>query len=193
MKHSMFSILFLICTLNSHAFAEDAPANVYQHKPEMQHGDMQAEALPAETGQSAFTAIQEIVAKLGADPATNWTNVNIEALRQHLIDMNAVTLSAAVQTESLADGRKFSVSGEGQVVSSIQRMLSGHAATMNGKDGWTFFSEITSNGGAMVVKPPKAADMAELDGLGFIGILTMGMHHQEHHWMIVRGGQLHHN
>jgi len=79
------------------------------------------------------------------------------------------------------------------VVSSIQRILMGHAGTMNGKDGWAFVAETTGNGGVLVVKPPQAADMAKLHGLGFIGIMTMGMHHQEHHWNIAKGGQPHHN
>lgn len=187
MKPVRLAMLVLICAFISPALAENAIANGNQHKPEMQHGDMQAEALPAETGQSAFAAIQEIVAKLEADPATNWSNVNIAALREHLIDMDAVTMDATVRTEPLPDGRKFIVSGEGPVVLSIQRMVSGHAATMNGKQGWTFTSETTSDGGAMVVKPPKEADLAKLDGLGLIGVLTIGMHHQEHHWMIAKG------
>ncbi len=187
MKHSKFSTLVLICALANPAVAKDAPANGHQHKPEMQHGDMQAEALPLETGQSAFAAIQEIVSKLEADPATDWSNINIEVRRQHLIDMDAVTLNAVVEAEQLPDGRKFKVYGEGRVVLSIQRMLTGHAETMNGKDGWRFTAEPTANGGVLVVKPPKSADMAKLDGLGFIGIMTRGMHHQEHHWMMATG------
>lgn len=157
----------------------------------MDHAAMMGQGEPKEAGQSAFAAIQEIVALLDADPKTDWPKVDIEALRQHLIDMDSVTLRATVQVEPLIDGRKFSVSGEGPVVSSIQRMLVGHAATMIGKDGWKFAAETTDNGGVLVVKPPGAADMAKLDGLGFIGIMTMGMHHQEHHWMIAKGGHPH--
>ena len=193
MTHFKLSALVLMCALISPALAEEAPANGHAHQPGMQLGDVQAGVLPSEAGQSAFAAIQEIVAKLEADPATDWNSVNIEALRQHLIDMNTVTLGASVRTETLTDGRKFSVSGEGPVVSSTQRMLVGHAATMNGKDGWEFAAETTGNGGVLVVRPPQAADMAKLDGLGFIGIMTMGMHHQEHHWNIAKGGQPHHN
>ena len=193
MTHFKLLALVLIGVLISPALAEDAPANGHAHKPGMNQGNMQAETLPLETGQSAFAAIQEIVAKLEADPATDWSYVNIEPLRQHLIDMDAVTLNAMVKTEQRPDGRKFIVSGEGPVVLSIQRMLTGHAATMNGKGGWTFTAEPTANGGVLVVKPPKSADMAKLDGLGFIGIMTMAMHHQEHHWMIANGGQPHHN
>ena len=35
-------------------------------------------------GQDAFAAIQEIVEILAADPKTDWSKVNIDALRQHL-------------------------------------------------------------------------------------------------------------
>ena len=51
---------------------------------------------PREPGQVAFAANQEVVAILASDPATDWSKVDIEALRQHLIDMNSVTLRARV-------------------------------------------------------------------------------------------------
>ncbi len=44
---------------------------------------------------AAFGAVQEIVEILEADPATDWSKVDIDALRQHLIDMDNVTLHAA--------------------------------------------------------------------------------------------------
>ena len=40
---------------------------------------------PIEAGESAFAAIQEIVALLNADPKTDWSKVDIDALRQHLV------------------------------------------------------------------------------------------------------------
>jgi hypothetical protein len=46
---------------------------------------------PTLAGQDAFGAIQEIVQILQSDPKTDWSKVNISALRQHLIDMNEVT------------------------------------------------------------------------------------------------------
>ena len=191
MKSIRLNTLVLAICMSSQAFAEDMPATAMKHKPGMQHSALATDELPMEPGQSAFAAIQEIVAKLDANAATDWSKVNIEALRQHLIDMNAVTLGATVRTETLADGRKFIVSGVGPVVSSIQRMLAGHAATMNGKAGWKFAAETTASGGVLVVNPPSAADMVKLDGLGFIGIMTMGVHHQEHHWMIAKGSHPH--
>ena len=53
-------------------------------------------------GQDAFAAIQEVVEILTADPKTDWSKVNIDALRQHLIDMNNVTLNAKVTYPSTA-------------------------------------------------------------------------------------------
>ena len=48
----------------------------------------QAVRMPTAPGQAAFGAAQEIVRMLLADPMTNWSKVDIDALRQHLIDMN---------------------------------------------------------------------------------------------------------
>ena len=65
---------------------------------------MSATTLPSETGQSA---IQEILPKLEADPRRDWSKVEIEALRQHLIDMNNVTLNAVVETGEDGDAFRF--------------------------------------------------------------------------------------
>lgn len=167
------------------SYAQKAPSHA--HKPGMQHGVSKDVELPQETGQAAFAAIQEIVAKLEADPRTDWSKVNIEALRQHLIDMNEVTLGATVAVETQGGGRTFVVTGDGDVVGSIQRMVMGHATTMSGKNGWTMIAKATSKGATVFVKPPGPELLTKLDSLGFIGLMTMGMHHQEHHWMIATG------
>ena len=43
-------------------------------------------------GQSAYGAISDVVRLLKADPGTDWSRVNVEALRQHVIDMDDVTV-----------------------------------------------------------------------------------------------------
>ena len=61
---------------------------------------------PTMPGQDAFGAIQEIVQILEADPTTDWSKVNIAALREHLVDMNEVTLRAvATELAKLAGDR----------------------------------------------------------------------------------------
>ena len=61
---------------------------------------------------------------------------------------------------------------------------------MNGTDGWQFVAATTDTGATLMVKAP-APDDAKLRALGFIGVLTHGMHHQMRHLMIARGGDPH--
>jgi hypothetical protein len=63
-----------------------------------------ATGTPTMPGQDAFGTIQEIVQILQSDPKTDWSKVNIDALRQHLIDMNEVTLRAAAAQRMIDNG-----------------------------------------------------------------------------------------
>src|SRR6267142_5337363 len=88
------------------ALAQTQPS---QHPMEMpaQHGMPAARgamAIPTLPGQDAFGAVQEIVRILEADPATDWSKVALEALRQHLIDMNEVTLRADATAMDIEGG-----------------------------------------------------------------------------------------
>lgn len=145
---------------------------------------------PTQSGQSAFAAIQEIVEILEADPRTDWSKVDVEALRRHLVDMNNVTLAADVRAEPVEGGMRFTVTGAGAVRDSIRRMVAAHAATMNGADGWRMSSAEIEDGAVLTVLVP-AKDAEKLHGLGFIGVLTRGMHHAMHHLMIARGENPH--
>jgi hypothetical protein len=146
---------------------------------------------PIRSGQAAFGAIQEVIEILEADPTTDWSKVDIEALRRHLVDMDNVTLRAEVKSEPVEGGMRFIVSGVGPVKDSIQRMVTAHAATMSGAGDWTFTATETEAGAILtIVSPPH--DIAKLRGLGFIGIMTRGMHHPQHHLMIARGRNPHH-
>ncbi len=190
----MKSIVLAATLLLAPCLAQAQPAPS-QH-PTMMHGMMpgghvQMAAQPKEAGQSAFAAIVEIVGLLEADPATDWSKVNIEALRQHLIDMNAVTLEATVVAEPIAGGARFQVSGNDPVRGSIRRMVMAHAATMNGVGGWTFKAEETPAGAVLTVTVADPAEVAKVRALGFIGVLTHGMHHQAHHLMIASGRNPH--
>ncbi len=153
---------------------------------------MMGRGMPGETGQAALAAIQEIVAMREANPATDWTKIDIEALRRHLIDMNNVTLGAAVESTEIEGSIRFSVSGEGRVRESVRRMVMAHAATMNGVDGRKFVAATSDTGAILTVSPPDQASIVKLRALGFIGVMTRGMHHQQHHWMLATGMDPHH-
>ena len=148
-----------------------------------------ASGLPAEGGQAAFAAIQEIVSILSADPATDWTHVDIEALREHLIDMDNVTLHASVQSEVIDGGARFTAIGATpDVVLSIQRMVPAHIEVMNRVDGLQMSAKTIADGAVLTVTGP---DATRISGLGFIGIMATGMHHQLHHLAIARGDNPH--
>ncbi len=173
------------------AFAQPAHVGAHVGHAAGHHQGMAGPAAaPKEPGQGAFAAIQEIVQILAADPRTDWSKVDIEALRRHLIDMSNVTLGAAVAREPAGSGVRFTVTGAGPVRDSIRRMLRAHAAMMDGAEGWRFAAAEVADGAILTVTVPPA-DLAKLRALGFIGVLTQGMHHQAHHLMIARGEHPH--
>ena len=157
----------------------------------MQMGQMDMSApMPAtEPGQGAFAAIGEIVAALEADPNTDWSKVDIDTLREHLRDMDQVILEAEATAQPIEGGMLFDVTGEGRVKEAIQRMVVGHARVMQGVGDWSYEAEATDTGATLAVRVPDG-DMAKLQALGFFGILTSGMHHQQHHWMMATGGAM---
>ncbi len=180
------ALLFTLLASPGLAMAQDAAAQHggMQHVPAMSHEDhgVSADAAGGEVtegGQSAFAAVQEIVSQLLADPETDWSRVDIEALRQHLIDMDNVTLRARVHVQEIEGGARFeAISEDAAVTSSIRAMVPAHVATMDGVEGWTLQAAEIPGGAALIV---TGADPARIRALGFIGVMTVGMHHQAHH------------
>lgn len=94
----MFRLLPILCLLVS---ALPAAA---QHRHDS--------SAPTEPGQGAFAAIAEIVEILRADPATDWETVDVDALRQHLVDMDLLTTRAEVAVVDLPKGARFELRGD---------------------------------------------------------------------------------
>jgi hypothetical protein len=144
-------------------------------------------SLPMQPGQDAFGAVQEIVGMLEADPATDWSKVNLDALRVHLIDMNEVALRADATVERIDGGIRVAVTGTGRTLAAIQRMLPEHAREMNGKDGWAIQAEPLPDGMTLTVTAADPKQVVIIRGLGFIGVMASGGHHQMHHLMMAKG------
>jgi hypothetical protein len=149
-------------------------------------GHHAADGEPASAGQEAFGAIREIVQMLEADASTDWSKVNIAALREHLIDMNEVTLNAAVEQQSLPDGIEITVTGEGRTLAAIKRMVPAHVAELT-RMGWNAKIDGLVNGVKLVVTSAKPSEVVKLNALGYMGIMVQGGHHQPHHLMIAKG------
>jgi hypothetical protein len=165
------------------------------HGPMAQHPAMMgrqggAAGQPTMPGQDAFGTIAEIVQILEADPTTDWSKVNIGALREHLIDMNEVTLRAVATERALDNGVEITVTGEGRTRDAIKRMLPAHAHELS-QIGWTIATEELPDGVKLVVTSSDAQQAIKLKALGFMGIMVQGTHHQVHHLMIAKGELVH--
>jgi hypothetical protein len=151
------------------------------------HGQQfNAAGAPTLPGQDAFGTIQEIVQILQADPTTDWSKVNIAALRQHLIDMNEVTLHAAAAERVLDNGIEIAVTGEGRTLEAIKRMVPAHVSELR-EIGWNAKTDDLPNGVKLSVTASEAQPLAKLKALGFMGIMVQGAHHQPHHLAMAKG------
>lgn len=147
--------------------------------------------LPGEAGQSAFAAIAEIVAMLEADPQTDWSKVNISALREHLVDMNNLMLGARA-TRTDGDGSiSFAVEGEGAVLRAIQTMVPAHSRELDKAALWTVTADTTPTGAVMTLSSGSAAELEKAKALGFFGLMALGAHHQPHHLAMATGRMAH--
>ena len=141
---------------------------------------------PTLPGQDAFGAIQEVVQILESDPNTDWSKVNVAALREHLIDMNEVTLHAAATEQPLDNGVEIAVTGQGRTLEAIKRMVPAHVSELV-KIGWNAKTEELPNGVKLTVTTDDAKQAIKLKALGFMEIMVQGGHHQPHHLMIAKG------
>jgi hypothetical protein len=161
-----------------------------QMVPGSQASDATAPTMP---GQDAFGAIQEIVRILEADPKTDWSKVNLEALRQHLIDMSEVTLKADAVTKPIDGGIEVTVTGTGRTVEAIQRMVpaQAHQVDQTHLNGWSAKTEPLPNGILLTVTSSDPQQVQHIRGLGFIGFMASGSHHQAHHLAMAKGEFVH--
>jgi hypothetical protein len=155
------------------------------------HGPGHQAAMATEPGQAAFGAIQEIVEKLQADPQTDWSKVDVDALRQHLIDMDEVTMRATAQKESIENGLRIKVIGSDRTLEAIQRMVPDHARDMDGMYGWAVRTSALPNGVELTVTASNPADVQKIRALGFMGMMVQGGHHQMHHLGMAKGEMMH--
>ena len=166
------------------------------HMP-MPHGAMQGMShgpattgAPMRPGQDAFGAIAEVVQILDADPTTDWSKVDLERLRRHLIDMNEVVLRAEVKQTPVPGGLSMEVTGAGRTEQAVRAMVIPHAAELDRMPSFAAKAEPMPGGVRLTVtaKPPDdARAVARLRGIGFIGLLTAGAHHGPHHLAMARG------
>ena len=177
--------------------ASIAPVGLLQAQSGMdhsRHAAMMAGRSQAPAGQDAFATISAVVAELEADSTTDGSKVDIAALRRHLQAMNDVTLHASATQAEVPGGARMDVTGTGRVIESIRSMLAAHAPELDALGIYRAAVETIPNGARLTVRaanPNDAKTVAKIRALGFIGLLTQGAHHAEHHVMIARGSHSH--
>ena len=169
------------------------------HDHASMHAQMMAEQTAAspessatEPGQGAFATIAEIVTILRNDPATDWRQVNIDALREHLIDMDQLTLYSRTEVaESQNNTLEFDVRGDGRTIGAIHRMVPAHAPFVAAETGWKTSTKLLDDGVLLTVQTNSEADAQMLKAIGFYGFMALGAHHQPHHEAMARGQAVH--
>jgi hypothetical protein len=159
------------------------PDHMHQH-----HHPMGAHAM--QPGQAAFGAMAEVVRTLEADPATDWSKVDIERLRQHLIDMDEVVLHASVKAAQVPGGLSMDITGTGRTSQSIRAMLIPHTAELDSMPAWSAKAESIPDGVRLIVVVRDSIDaktVSRIRGLGFAGLLVQGGHHGPHHLAMAKG------
>ncbi|MBM1312203.1 hypothetical protein JQT66_18265 [Sulfitobacter mediterraneus] len=150
-------------------------------------GSVHSTAGPQETGQSGFAALSEIVTILRNDPQTDWSTVDIAALRRHLVEMDLLTSEAEVVVTHRPEGARFEIRGTQRAVEAVRAMVPAHAPFLAAETDWNVSTEETDNGVALIVD----GDAVRIQALGFFGMMTIGAHHQEHHLMLAKGSAPH--
>ena len=166
-------------------------AAAQQDHASMHGGASKPFAVLTEPGQGAFAALSEVVALLEADPATDWSRVDLDGLRAHLVDMDLLATRATVRTERLPDGLRAIATGDAETARALGRMVPAHADQLAMDDRWTAQSEATADGAVLTATSDDPATVARIHGLGFFGLMASQDHHREHHLAIARGGSPH--
>jgi len=171
--------------LAQHPPAPPAPAHqMHGHHPAA------AEGAPALPGQDAFGAIAEVVRLLEADPGTDWSRVDLERLRQHLIDMNEVVLRSDVKASAVPGGVVMDITGAPRTERAIRAMVAPHAIELDRMPDWTARTQPIPGGLRLTVtarRPEDARAVARIRGLGAVGLLVQGGHHGPHHLAMAKG------
>ncbi len=146
---------------------------------------------PTETGEAAFAAVAEIVAILSSDPETEWSRVDIDALRAHLVDMSELMLRAEVETTEEPNGLRMRVSLDGRAGEAALRMVPAHGPVLSAETGWSTDVAFDDDAFVWTVEDPTGADVSRIRALGFFGLMATGDHHRPHHIAIARGERGH--
>lgn len=210
-KHTLITALFfgttaLFAASSSSAQTDHTNMDHAEHMKTMQQAEqpiaqpstaepiMKMASTPLKAaGNALFGTIQEVITSLDADPDTDWTKVDLEALRQHLIDMENFSSHVDVLSQTDTDkGSLIVIQPTTEAArGSLTRALAAHPGMLNQETGWTMTVSAVGLTYELSVETDKSEEIARLRGLGYIGVMALGDHHQVHHWLMASGADPH--
>ena len=189
MKKIWLSIAIL--TISVSTFAQDKQMH---HDKGMHHSTQKTakQGKLTEAGNDIFGTIAETIKVLNANPNTDWSKVDLETLRQHLLDMRDMSENIKIHSQTpIKNGLKINLSPTTwRAKQALKRIFMGHPILLKKETGWVMTSILDNNTYTLIITG-KASDVDKIRGLGYIGIMANGNHHQPHHLSMARGQNPH--
>lgn len=171
------------------------PAQAQHHETHSSQGEADApnSAVLQAAGQSVFGAVQEAIRTLEADSTTDWSEVDVDRLRQHLLDMHHVAMHVTVERKtSIEDGVRIRVRPTQEAArAALSRVLDAHPTMLKQETGWTMTVTEDEDAYVLRVTTDTPSERDKIRALGYMGLLAYGRHHQRHHWTLVQGARPH--
>jgi hypothetical protein len=145
-----------------------------------------------ESGTDPFAVIQETISKLEANKNTDWSKVNIEALRKHLVEMEDATLNVTLKQVNVKNGFAAMIFPQtNRAVKSLFNLLKNHPEQMEKETGWVMVVNRVDDHFEITVTTKNDKEIDKIRGLGYIGVIAYGDHHKKHHWSMASGEEVH--
>ena len=158
------------------------------------HEQMEEKTLhtkPKEPGQSAFGALSEIAVIIEQEKV-DWGLVDMDALWEHLKDMNSLMVNVKVEKEELLNGLLMNVTSNADSVRAIDNMIPAHSTfLMAVRPKWNISFGKIKDGYFIRVLSDEDNEIAKIKALGFSGFMVQDNHHAAHHLTIASGKPAH--
>ncbi len=165
---------------------------VAQQMPHDAHRSAMSSGL-TEPGQAIFGTVQEIIRRIESDTTVTWKDVDLEGIRQHLIDMHQVAMNVdVVYQHPIEGGVRIRVRpSTPRAAASLNRVLATHPTPLKHETGWDMTVQRGDGYHDVRVTTANPDEVPKIRGLGYISLLAHGGHHQQHHWMMATGQSPH--
>lgn len=146
---------------------------------------------PPLLGPPALAVLAEILARLEADPATDWRRVDLEAVRAHLRDLDRVILAAEAEPRELVGGVELRVSGsDAASEAAIQRLLPAAAERLAAARRWRLATRPIEGGLLVEIRSRDPRETERIRASGLVALLVAAASDEAYLLDLARGEPL---